>query len=145
MALTDKLKEVIVDDLKNMNLLFLDVYARNNGSTLKSLYLAGIIDDDLLEKALEDAVYNQARRDYETMEKSSFSSHADHVARPDCLGYAIMNGKFSDNELSKIPFDHGETIESFPKIHGSDNLLEKLKDQLFNPKPSIKYKISHCC
>ena len=63
---------------------------------------------------------------------SMYTIHADHVSRTDCLAYALANNEFSEEEITKISFDHGDTAKSFPKTYGTENLLSILREELFN-------------
>lgn len=136
MALNDKLKTATIEDLRKVNILMLDSYARTNEATIIFLYNQGIIDDSSIESALEEAVFNQARDDYNMMTAKGreHTIYADHVGRPDCLAYALNKNKFSKKEIGQIPFDHGYTAETFPKRYDRENLLSILREELLNPK-----------
>src|SRR3989344_5983632 len=105
MELNDRLKTAIIEDLKQVEIIFLDYYARENKEILNFLYNHCIIDDTSIEFALEEAVFNQARKDYimMTSEGRPYTIWADHVGRPDCLAYSLDKGKFSKREIEKIP------------------------------------------
>ena len=141
MALNDKLKTVTIEDLKQINILIIDSYARRNHEILNFLYNQEIIDDSSIEGALEVAVFNQARQDYDMMTAKgrSYTIYADHVGRPDCLAYALDKDKFSQKEIKKIHFDHEDTAESFLKRYGHQNLLSILREELLNPKPLRRF------
>ncbi|MBT4375762.1 hypothetical protein HOD29_00085 [archaeon] len=142
MALNDKLKTATIEDLRQIDILMIDSYARRNQETLDFFYNQGIIDDSSIEGALEVAVFNQARQDYNMMTAKgrSYPIYADHVGRPDCLAYALDNGKFSRKEIKKIPFDHGDTAETYPQRYGKENLLSVIREELLNPKPLPKFE-----
>ena len=135
MSLNHALKTATIEDLKKVRILTLDSYARQNQDILTALYNEGIIDDSSIEGALEDAVFKQAREDYETMTRKgrTYKILADHVGRPECLAYALERSKFSREEIKQIPFDHGETAETFPQHYGRENLLSILREELLNP------------
>ena len=138
MVLDDKLKEVTLEDIKQIDILNLDSYARINEEALNILYNKGIIDDSSIEGALEVAVFNQARQDYDMMtaKDRAYIIYADHIGRPGCLAYALNKDKFSEKEIKKIPFDHGYNADTFQKHYGEENLLSVLREELLNPKPA---------
>lgn len=141
MALNDALKTATLDEIRKVDVLMIDMFARTNQSTLAFLYDNGIIDDASIELALEDAVVKQARRDYETMTAKgrAYTIYADHCGRPDCLGYALEKGEFKPKEIKRIPFDHGYTAETFPQRYSSPDLLSRVREELLNPKPLPKF------
>ncbi len=142
MSLNDVLKTATIENLKRVSILMLDSYARQNQKTLDFLYKHKIIDDSSIEGALEEAVFRQARQDYETMTRKgrSYTIWVDHVGRPECLAYALERSKFSGKEIKQIPFDHGENAETFPQHYGKENLLSILREELLNPKPLPKFE-----
>jgi len=139
MALEEALKKATIEDLKDIRISFLNVYARQNQEALKFLYDKGIIDDESIEKALEVAVVTEARRDYEHVTREGSRIKPDHLGRPECLAYALEKGIFTKNAIENIPFDHGETAETFPEEYNTKNLLSNLRDELLNPKDSPKF------
>ncbi len=141
MALNDAIRTATIEDLKKISILMLHSYSRQNQDALTFLYDHRIIDDSSIEGALEEAVFRQARQDYETMTRKGgyYTLWADHVGRPECLAYALERNKFSGKEIKKIPFDHGETAETFTQHYGIKNLLSNLREELLNPKPLPKF------
>jgi len=142
MVLNDKLKTAMIEDLKQVDILMIDFYARRNQDTLTFLYNQGIIDNSSIEYALEVAVFNQARQDYDRIiaKSKAHTIHADYIGRPDCFAYALDNGKFSSKEIKKIPFDYGYTAETYPKRYGKENLLSVIREEILNPKPLPKFE-----
>jgi hypothetical protein len=142
MSLNDALKTATIEDLKKVSILMLDSYARQNQEVLTFLYEHKIIDDSSIEGALEEAVFKQARQDYETMTRKGrpYTIWADHVGRPECLAYALDKSKFSRKEIKQIPFEHGETADTFPQHYGRKNLLSILREELLNPKPLTTFE-----
>lgn len=150
MGLNDKLKTATIEDLREVDILMLGSYARQNEETLNFLYKQEIIDNTSIESALEEAVFNQARQDYNVMTAKGrpYTIWADHVGRPDCLAYALSKNKFSKKEIKKILFDHGDTAETFLKSYDRENLLSVLREELLNPKPLLTDDTFHkdlCC
>ncbi|MCX8146889.1 MAG: hypothetical protein N3D84_00265 [Candidatus Woesearchaeota archaeon] len=142
MSLNEALKKAIIEDLKKVNLLMLNYYAHQNHKILIFLYEHRIIDDSSIECALEEAVFRQAREDYETMTKEGrpYTIWADHLHMPECLAYALGRGEFSREEIKKIPFDHGQNAETFFQRYGKKNLPSILREELLNPRPLPKFE-----
>lgn len=140
-----KSKESILNHLKVMNLELINKYARENKEILSSAYNQGIINDYLIEEALKVAVISEARRDYKLVTKKD--KYPDHV--DDYLPYALKIGEFSEEEIKKIDFDHGDNLESFLRTNYNQNLLSELRKTLLNPKAPLD--LSHidphpaCC
>jgi hypothetical protein len=149
MPLNDALRTATLEDLKKLDLLTLNTsYAKANHEVLNFLYERGIIDDSSIEAALEPAVFNQARRDYEYMTKvKAYTVYADHVGMPTCLAYALDKGKFTRKEIRKMHFDHGDTAKTFPEQYSIGMLLSSLREELLNPTPPIRFnleEVSEC-
>lgn len=139
--LADILEEKTLEQIGNLDSISLKNYAEVNHIVLNVLYKNGILQDDKLKLALEKIVINTAKMDYNILIKNG--NYADHAYSPECFAYAIQKKIFSDKELKKIKFDHGETLESFPKEYSDKNLIGNLKRQLLSPRPISKSK-SHC-
>ncbi len=137
MSLDDAIKTDVIEDLKNNSILILNEYAIINNETLTLLYKNKIIDDSLIEKVLEEAVFRQARVDYDKMiaKKRPNAIYADHAGMPEYLAYALDKGIFSKKEIEQIPFDHGYTAETFIKHYNREDLISNLRKNLLNPKP----------
>ncbi|MFH1589747.1 MAG: hypothetical protein ABIB43_04235 [archaeon] len=137
MVLNNALKTATLDEIRNVNVLMINLFAQTNQATLAFLYDNKIIDDSSIEVALEDAVIRQARTDYQTMiaEGRGYTIFADHCGRPDCLVYALEKGEFKPKEIKKIPFDHGDTVETFLQKYSSSDLLAQVRKELLNPTP----------
>lgn len=135
MSLDEKLKQVVLEDIKEVNLLLFDSYSSQNSSYIKALYDQGVVDNSSLTSALETAVLKQARRDYTTMISSTtYTIYADHIGRPDCFAYALKKGEFSQGEIKKIPFD-GESVISYIHQYEKKYLIDELKKQLLHYNP----------
>ncbi|MGM5481022.1 MAG: hypothetical protein ACQESE_01280 [Nanobdellota archaeon] len=135
MPLNDKLKTATIEELKQVDILMIDSYGRRNKEILNFLYNHGIIDDSSIEGALEVAVFNQARQDYNlmTIKGGAYTIYADHIGRPDCLAYALDKDTFSKKEIENIPFDHEDTAETYYQKYGEENLLSLIREELLNP------------
>lgn len=104
--------------------------------SLAFLYSEKIIGDEELDKAIEGAVLKQARADYEFLigRRTSYN-WADSLPMRvrEVLAYGIEKGIFSDEELEKIPFDHGENPGIFCQKYGNENLISELREKLLKP------------
>ena len=109
-------------------------------------------DEEQIKASLEKIAFSQARNDYDCMVKRKNSEtplYPDHVWRPELLAYAIEKDIFTEKELKKIPFDHGENPTSYAVQYQNKNLLETLFQELTNPKTLPVDYVSHhectCC
>jgi len=142
--LSYKLKNSVIEELKGIRIYDLDRYARQYGEIISFLKEKEIVDNDSIEGSLEIAIIKQARSDFDLMTRKGrhFELYPDHVGKPECLAYALEQEEFTQKEISKIPFDHGETAETFPKKYGKPNLPQVLRNELENPKEPLKYDLS---
>ena len=109
MSLADELKAATIRELSGIDIARLTEYARENHEELNSLYKAGIIDDTLIESALEEAVFSRSRKYYELIKKDfegdmgCAGMYADTMPTS-CsayLAYALTKGKFSEDEIKQ--------------------------------------------
>lgn len=135
MSLNDKLREAVVEDLSNLRLFFFDNYVQRHAGTFSALREQGVINEQDVQEALKVVVLREARAAYDLMTKKDapYTTYADHVGRPECLAYALKQGEFSRAEIAKIPFDHGQTAQTFPERYGKPNLLCDLATELLYP------------
>ncbi len=142
MSLNNVLRTATMEDLKKVTLFMLNNYARRNHETLTFFYDNGIIDDSSIEEVLEESVFRQARQYYKAITRKGrpYTIWADHIGKPEYLAYALKKNKFSKKEIKQIPFDHGESAETFPQYYGRENLLSILREELLNPKPLPKFE-----
>jgi hypothetical protein len=142
MALKELIRQTILEDIKKISILSLDDYANENYEILNFAYSKGIIDDDSIERSLEEPVLERARMDYELLIKNKPPDPkmwADSLPLPEFLAYGIEKKYFSNKELKKIPFDHGETPETFSKVYGVEDLLSVLRKRLLKPSTNKPY------
>ena len=133
MSLEEALKVATLKEIEWRDSLALYNFARWNHDTIQFLYGKKIITDTDIERAIEKAVINEAKGDYNHV--LSKRAYPDHVARPEFLAYAISNGSLTSEQVAKIKFDHGENPESFCQLYGRKNLLTELREEMLNPKP----------
>ena len=128
--LEKNLEKVALEHISSADLLNINYYALQNKEVISFLYSQKIIDGDSIGSALEQAAFFRARIDYKYMLDTN--TYADHVGRPDCLAYALAKGQFTEKEIKKFKFDHGDNAESFQQKYGQD-VISHLRNQLLNP------------
>lgn len=127
-----ELRKKALDKIANMDNH--DIFARRYKSNLNFVYYSGVVGDSEMKESLEKYVLRKAKN-YLKRFQLGLERYADHVSYPEFLAYAIRKNEFSYEELKNIPFDHGETVESFCEIYDDGNSLDYLKDDLLNPEP----------
>jgi hypothetical protein len=50
-------------------------------------------------------------------------TYPDHTSWPGAFAYALRESEFSPEEMEKIRFDHGDTVETFIQGYGKNDLL----------------------
>ncbi len=135
-TLNDALKSTVIEDLRNINLIFFNYYVKDNRETIIYLHSKKIIDTTSIDTALKESILKQSRRDYNaiTTENSPYIIDADHVGRPDCLAYAIGKRQFSEEEIENIPFGQGETVKTFLRQNYEGGLPSLLRKELLYKK-----------
>lgn len=132
MDLQSRLKEVTLEYLSNINLNFPVGHTRENENLVDYMHKTGVIDNRSMDSALEEAVIKAAKADYVNVTKKGTTIKPDHVAKPEFLAYAIEKGVFSNKEVKKIPFDHGEDAKAFVKNYKVDDLITKVRLSMMN-------------
>lgn len=105
---------------------------------LKFLIKEKYISRDILMSAVHVGLCTAGRRAYEWCMKNPALNHPDHSTSPKALGYAMMHRVFSQEEISKLQFDHGETVEEY--IRSAEGLLDLFVAEFV--KPYVKPKAS---
>jgi hypothetical protein len=139
MDLATRLRDATIEALRGIDVTNLNFHARKYEEVINFLYNRKIIDNNSMATALEEAVIRQAKKDYEFLIRPETYVAPDHVARPGCLAYAIQKGIFSEKELSRIKFDHGDNAETFSKSYSPDKLIPGLISQILKPTPVPKF------
>lgn len=129
----------IIADLKNRNVASLTMYARANAEEITSLYQENKINDELIYGVLKHVIINQARSDYNVLLRPTNTNFADDVGFPECFAYALKNGVFSKDELAKIPFESGDSIDKYVAQHFKPDLFNTLKENLLHPPKSLLF------
>jgi hypothetical protein len=135
MTLKDSIRCIVVRDIESRDVLSLDIYAETNHSTIKALYDARVIDDEIVGEALKKSIANTARQDFHLILNKGV--WPDHVGSPKCLAYAIANGILSADDVRRIKFDHGQDKDSFCRGYFIGQLVDNLTYRFLNP-PSLQ-------
>ncbi|MBS3071998.1 hypothetical protein J4408_03335 [Candidatus Pacearchaeota archaeon] len=149
--LKDSLKEATIKYLESLDIDLSFLYAQHNSEELRNLRDRKIISDEEIEDALEVAILNQARKDYDHVKKTHFRSgiEADHIGYPEILVYGIERNLFSATEKGKFVLDHGMNLETFCKQYRDKEILKHFREKLLSPKVFVdgKYCDPHpaCC
>lgn len=134
MSLKDSIKSLIARDIRTRDILSLDIYARVNHTLIRMLYDLRVIDDGSINDSLKKSIELTARQDLNLILNKGY--YPDHVASPECLSYAIVNGVLSKDEIGQISFDHGQTKEEFCRAYSPQWLLDNLKNKFLDPPSS---------
>jgi len=103
------------------------------GFTINKALESNQITNFHLNYSIQESILNQAREDYNIMLDKSrpYQIYPDHLFMPECLAYAIGRKiVFTKDELEKIPFDHGQTYETFPKLYEEEKLVDNIREEL---------------
>lgn len=138
MNLKQKIADIIIQDIKCLDILFLNEYARENRDLISSLYVLKCLQDDQIENALKISVIKKAVEEYEFLKRSRLN-FAEETLHPEYLVYALENDKFSLRQIRKIPFKN-KSIETFIQQYRDESLLANLKKRFLNP-PALKKSI----
>ena len=135
-SLTSTLKEI------NIPALLLPYFEPNNNKISK-FFEDYKYPNHSIERALEIAVFNQARRDFKDITNPKNPIPPDHIGV--CFPYALANNEFSEEEISQIHFDHGDNVQSFIKKHYKEGLISILREKILNPSMESITRPSHMC
>ncbi len=125
---------IIFEEITNRPLIGIEDYGRKNKYILNFLYSTGSIDEEFLEEALKKAVIKEGLEGYENVKNGILNP--DHVQSTEALAYVLSDEKLLLNTAAwnGIKFDHDRTIKAFCERYGDDKLIDKLKDELMNPR-----------
>jgi predicted rRNA methylase YqxC with S4 and FtsJ domains len=133
--LAQKLKKDVLDEFKSKTICDLlvsdDVFEDSLFSLkIKSLYKKGLVNDKFLEKAVEESIFNQARKDYNFLisRNGSKVKTAEKLENPEYLSYALKKGYFSKEEIKKISF--GNNLDFFVDFYSVYGLVSVCREEL---------------
>lgn len=142
MSLKDKLKEVALSEISEIDLNMLFFYAKVNKDIFCFLSKQGIIRDEEIEGALEKGVLRKAKEDYKRVIRKNCRNYPENIYRPEFLAYGLVKTIFSSEEIERISFD--KDVEQFCKEYGDKNLLSRLREELLNPGEMLKINLVEC-
>ncbi|HBB26973.1 TPA: hypothetical protein DCZ36_00565 [Candidatus Gracilibacteria bacterium] len=111
----------------------------------------------ITREEIYDVLYEKFKERVRGAYVSVTRGYVDHVWNNEYLAWGLERKIFSHEELEKIPFNQGETIETYICEYQDPNLLESVMndamEKLLNPSfpvPTIREKIieiidEHCC
>jgi hypothetical protein len=125
---------IIFNEISETPLVAMEDYGRKNNYILNFLYFTGSIDEEFLEEALKKAVIKDGLESYENVKRGIIKP--DHAPAAASLAYVLSDENLLLNTATwkGIKFDHDETIKTFCERYGDDKLIDKLKDNLMNPR-----------
>ena len=107
------------------------------GKMFRWAYSKGAIPEEQVDYIVSNIIFNIARDCYDIHAKS-FSRkrhYLDHLNGAEkFFAYALDKDYFSEREIKKMNFGHGEDVKSFIKNHGSPRLEEQVKKRLLGLK-----------
>ena len=99
----------------------------------------GIISEEEIYALLRLKFLERVRGAY----LSATNGYADHIWDSGYLAYGLENGVFSNDEVQRICFDHGDTSKSYVQEYGIPNLLENTLKEAFKklvfPRSSVDF------
>lgn len=130
------LENRLLQYLSKANIHVLNDIGSKNAEIVYELRKNGYLKDKALELAFANSLKEQARNYYKVMQfNNGFIWKPSTVPMPSCLAYAIKENCFSNDELSKIPFDFEENCSSYVDRYYKENLPSNLRKEFLNPKP----------
>ena len=137
--LTDKLKAAVVESIGEAHLHFFDVFVQRNSADINYLLQQDIINNELIDLALETLVLKQAKIDYQYLcgiRARDGSVEAAHHCTSEYLAHAMSKPNF-DLEFGPVNFEDAKSKEEFYKKYGQPQLITRLRNELLNPpKPT---------
>ena len=143
--LTDKLKSAVISGISEAHLPLFDVFAQANSRHINYLLQEGIINNELIDSALEELVLKQAKRDYQHLQVIKHldgSVEALHHCIPEYLAHAMGKPNF-DAEFGSVDFEDAKSKEEFCRKYGQKEVIVKLRERLLNPPKSPSYGFGH--
>jgi hypothetical protein len=138
----------IFGKLREGDLLGLNLLAYLEENFLKEQYNNGKINPGSLDEVLKQVIYNQAKKELNYSRRIFGKiplSEAEHfMGSPKCLAYYLKNANPTNSELNGTYFLEDKSKEYFYKKFGKDNLIEELKEELFNPLKSVEISSCDC-
>lgn len=143
MTLETSIRDILLKEISdNMSYIGLVHEARKHHKVIDFAYSNGIVTDSDLDSALTSGIERVAKWQLKRLRKQNI--HPDHLYPVEIFAYGIEK-VFSQSEISRIKFDHGETPESFVKTYGNENIITDYRKILLNPPvQKIPHSDGHC-
>lgn len=136
MLFSELAKEAIVEYIRNTDIVRIKAFSGLNRDFLKLMVEKEYIEKSDLEDAISESIHHRAREDYE---KSVLEKNFDeHSTDPAYLAYSIEKDKFSEKELGKLKFDHGENLETFWESFYDPELPKTILDKILK----LEYRLN---
>jgi hypothetical protein len=144
-------KETLLNELQDLDISYLgdnhnnhNNHTKINSDIISFLISKGIVKETEIDSALEQAVVTDARRSYHAIVRGlgfykDDPDITDIISNPSSLAYAIDKGFFSKEEIEKIPFNKGDTVESWKNRYLKKDYIAKLREKLISPPLEKKY------
>ena len=112
-------------------------YVKNNSSKLKQLYDTKLINDLVIDSALEVSLSNEASLECSLVFQNvkEYSDFRDYLSNPAYMAHAFVTGRFDDKTAKDIPFRNiGMTCDEFVKTYYDEKLVPNLRSKLLGIK-----------
>lgn len=137
------LEKVIKETLKSIeNELFLIFLVPSKAEEISSVLSKGEICDREIEFAIEGAVLNQAKKDYQFL-TSDGKNMLPYLTKPEFFAYALSKNYFTRSELKKINYSYFGSKEKFLKDSLNLDLIPSLRKRLLNPYVYPNWDVHH--
>jgi hypothetical protein len=151
--LEDAVKETVLEKIQDLDISYLgdnhnnhNNHTKINSDIISFLISKGIVKETEIDFALEQAVITDARRSYHAIVRGlgfykDDPDITDIISNPSSFAYAIDKGFFSKEEIEKIPFNKGDTAESWKNRYLKKDYIPKLREKLISPPLEKKYSL----
>jgi hypothetical protein len=150
MVSNDYVQKALYNDLNRLGVSSVIGYAREHRDFLDNLYGKSIIDDASIDKAVENMIFIQAKKDFKKILISSLKGREMFLdnpsVHPECMIYAWQKNVLTDMQFIQIPIDHGYTMATIGDRHNTKELVSSLRKIVLTEKfqPSAE-RIPHSC
>ena len=149
MSVKDDVRRVLLSSFNTHNMLMFGRFAREN-SPLFSAAFDSAEDEGILEGTITEGIHHASHFMYTSLTQRRnlqggvLRGYADHVVRPEYLAYSLSKGTMTPAQINTLPFDHGQTAETFVERYGVEDLPLRLVELLFDPsKIEEHYRYFH--
>lgn len=133
MTIDSRFKEIILSEIKNVDINEFENFSKKNSKYIQFAYANEIISDDDIKNSLEFSILKKIQNDYITLIKKK-DLDINTLKEPQCFAYALVIKTFSDYELLQTPFYKENIIDDFVHNYFQCNITSRFKERLLNPK-----------